>query len=65
MFDAIAQSAPVFGFAHWLRIQLLPRISNWKDMIFEVRDDSRTLFDKDPLQRPFRAESGTNSQGQV
>jgi TnpA family transposase len=32
--DTQGQSAPVFGMAHLLGIKLLPRIRNWKDLIF-------------------------------
>lgn len=32
--DTQGQSAPVFGFAYCLGIELLPRIRNWKDLIF-------------------------------
>jgi TnpA family transposase len=32
--DTQGQSAPVFGLAHLLGIKLMPRIRNWKDLIF-------------------------------
>src|SRR4051812_35752780 len=32
--DTQGQSAPVFGMAHLLGISLMPRIRNWKDLIF-------------------------------
>ncbi|MBQ1095040.1 Tn3 family transposase [Streptomyces sp. b94] len=32
--DTQGQSLPVFGLAHMLGIELLPRIRNWKDLIF-------------------------------
>lgn len=32
--DTQGQSAPVFGFSYCLGIELLPRIRNWKDLIF-------------------------------
>ena len=32
--DTQGQSPPVFGLAHMLGFELLPRIRNWKDLIF-------------------------------
>lgn len=32
--DTQGQSAPVFGLAHLLGIKLVPRIRNWKDLVF-------------------------------
>ena len=32
--DTQGQSAPVFGLAHLLGIELMPRIRNWKDLAF-------------------------------
>jgi hypothetical protein len=32
--DTQGQSLPVFGLAHMLGIELLPRIRNWKDLVF-------------------------------
>ena len=40
--DTQGQSAPVFGFAHCLGIELLPRIRNWKDLIFFRPDRDAT-----------------------
>ena len=36
--DTQGQSEPVFGLAHLLNIQLMPRIRNWKDLKFYLPD---------------------------
>jgi TnpA family transposase len=41
--DTQAQSTPVFGLASLLGITLMPRIRNWKDLIF-YRPDKQTAF---------------------
>ena len=41
--DTQGQSAPVFGMAHLLGIKLMPRIRNWKDLIF-YRHDKKTTY---------------------
>jgi len=41
--DTQAQSTPVFGLASLLGITLMPRIRNWKDLIF-YRPDKQTSF---------------------
>lgn len=44
--DTQGQSAPVFGFAHCLGIELLPRIRNWKNLIFFRPDrDARVPYE--------------------
>jgi TnpA family transposase len=47
--DTQGQSAPVFGFAHCLGIELLPRIRNWKDLIFFRPDKDDTYEHIDAL----------------
>jgi TnpA family transposase len=50
--DTQGQSAPIFGLAHLLGIQLMPRIRNWKDLHFyRPHEDARyshidSLFDE-------------------
>ena len=39
--DTQGQSTPVFALAHLLGIRLMPRIRNWKDLIF-YRPDRET-----------------------
>lgn len=47
--DTQGQAAPVFGMAHLLGIQLMPRIRNWKDLIF-YRPSKDTVYEHiDPL----------------
>ncbi|MDQ2810199.1 MAG: transposase, partial [Chloroflexota bacterium] len=47
--DTQGQSAPVFGMAHLLGIDLMPRIRNWKDLIF-YRPSKDTVYPHiDPL----------------
>ncbi|MGH9821978.1 MAG: Tn3 family transposase [Blastocatellia bacterium] len=41
--DTQGQSAPVFALAHLLGIKLMPRIRNWKDLIF-YRADKKTRY---------------------
>jgi TnpA family transposase len=41
--DTQGQSTPVFALAHLLGIKLMPRIRNWKDLIF-YRPDKKTSF---------------------
>jgi TnpA family transposase len=38
--DTQGQSEPVFGLAHLLKIKLMPRIRNWKDLTFYLSDDN-------------------------
>lgn len=40
--DTQAQSAPVFGLSYALGIELMPRIRNWKDLIFFRPDETAT-----------------------
>ena len=42
--DTQAQSAPVFGLAHALGIELMPRIRNWKDLTF-FRPDAESSYE--------------------
>ncbi len=41
--DTQGQSAPVFALAHLLGIKLMPRIRNWKDLVF-YRSDRETNY---------------------
>jgi TnpA family transposase len=41
--DTQGQSAPVFALAHLLGIKLMPRIRNWKDLVF-FRPDKETKY---------------------
>jgi TnpA family transposase len=41
--DTQGQSLPVYGLAHLLGFELLPRVRNWKDLIF-YRPDSTTAY---------------------
>ncbi len=41
--DTQGQSAPVFGMAYLLGIKLMPRIRNWKDLVF-YRPDRKTTY---------------------
>jgi TnpA family transposase len=53
--DTQAQNAPVFGLAHLLGIQLMPRIRNWKDIrLFKPSKGTKykniePLFSDDPI----------------
>ena len=47
--DTQGQSAPVFGLAHLLGIELMPRIRNWKDLIFFRPDEEASYEHIDSL----------------
>ncbi|MGB3633620.1 MAG: Tn3 family transposase [Rubrobacteraceae bacterium] len=47
--DTQGQSQPVFGLAYTLGIQLMPRIRNWKDLIFYRPDEDITYDHIDSL----------------
>ncbi|GAB4431227.1 MAG: Tn3 family transposase [Chloroflexi bacterium OHK40] len=47
--DTQGQSTPVFALAHLLGIELLPRIRNWKDLIFYKADADTTYSHIEPL----------------
>ncbi len=47
--DTQGQSQPVFGLAYTLGIQLMPRIRNWKDLIFYRPDKDATYDHIEPL----------------
>jgi TnpA family transposase len=42
--DTQGQSLPVFGLTHLLGIKLMPRIRNWKDLVF-YRPDTKTRYE--------------------
>ncbi len=46
--DTQGQSTPVFALAHLLGIELLPRIRNWKDVIFFKADAATTYTHIEP-----------------
>jgi len=47
--DTQGQSTPVFALAHLLGIELLPRIRNWKDLVF-YKADANTIYSRiEPL----------------
>ncbi|MEU7688781.1 transposase, partial [Streptomyces spectabilis] len=47
--DTQGQSLPVFGLAHMLGIELLPRIRNWKDLVFYRPSSTARYKHIDPL----------------
>ncbi|KAB8139570.1 Tn3 family transposase [Chloroflexia bacterium SDU3-3] len=47
--DTQGQSTPVFALAHLLGIELLPRIRNWKDLIFFKATREQTFQHLEPL----------------
>jgi TnpA family transposase len=49
--DTQGQSTPVFALAHLLGIKLMPRIRNWKDLIFYRPKKDSTYQHIDPLFR--------------
>lgn len=53
--DTQGQSLPVFGLAFLLGIELLPRIRNWKDLVFYRPDRTSVYQHVDPLFAPDKA----------
>lgn len=49
--DTQGQTTPVFGLAYLLGIELMPRIRNWKDLIFYRPDQETTYAHIDGLFR--------------
>lgn len=47
--DTQGQSLPVFGPAHMLGVELLPRIRNWKDLTFYRPSPTAKYQHIDPL----------------
>ncbi len=47
--DTQGQSVTVFALSHLLGIQLLPRIRNWKDLVFYKADERDTYTHLEPL----------------